>query len=159
MGPLSQHSTRCLCWSSIPPCSRRSPFLSALSDQNKIIPALYLALQSTEDNQEPPSASRAMRKMKGHSGIAATAAAVLHYATTISALASTSTGSNDDIRFQWGIPEAVASSGSGNVYFQLEAPVSYAWVGLGTGSQMRGSQRAQVMFCPSILSKATRSSW
>lgn len=81
-----------------------------------------------------------MRKMKGHSGIAATAAAVLHYATTISALASTSTGSNDDIRFQWGIPEAVASSGSGNVYFQLEAPVSYAWVGLGTGSQMRGSQ-------------------
>ncbi|KAI6782232.1 cellobiose dehydrogenase [Emericellopsis cladophorae] len=73
-----------------------------------------------------------MRKMKGHSGLAD--------ATSISALVSTSTGSNDDVRFQWGIPEAVASSGSGNVYFQLEAPVSYEWVALGTGSQMRGSQ-------------------
>ncbi|KAG9253261.1 uncharacterized protein F5Z01DRAFT_160486 [Emericellopsis atlantica] len=78
--------------------------------------------------------------MKGHSMLAAAAAAVLHYTATVSALASTSTGSNGDIRFQWGVPEAVASSGSGNVYFQLEAPTSYAWVGLGTGSEMRGSQ-------------------
>ncbi|POR33242.1 Uncharacterized protein TPAR_06578, partial [Tolypocladium paradoxum] len=41
--------------------------------------------------------------------------------------------------FRWGVPEAAASSRSGNVYFQLKAPAEYEWVGLGIGSQMRGA--------------------
>lgn len=48
-------------------------------------------------------------------------------------------GSDSDVCFQWGVPESVASSGSGNVFFQLQAPNSYSWVGLGIGSQMRGA--------------------
>lgn len=50
------------------------------------------------------------------------------------------TGSDDDIRLRWGIPEQSASSGSGNVYFQINAPDSYTWVGLGIGSGMRGAE-------------------
>lgn len=41
--------------------------------------------------------------------------------------------------FRWGVPEAAASSGSGNVYFQIRAPATYSWIGLGTGTMMRGS--------------------
>ncbi|PNY26704.1 Uncharacterized protein TCAP_03368 [Tolypocladium capitatum] len=48
-----------------------------------------------------------------------------------------------DVCFQWGVPEAAArsgsGSGSGNVYFQLKAPTTYEWVGLGIGTQMRGA--------------------
>lgn len=53
---------------------------------------------------------------------------------------SHSTGESSDIRFQWAVPEASASSGSGNVYLQLNAPDSYAWVGLGIGQRMSGAQ-------------------
>lgn len=42
--------------------------------------------------------------------------------------------------YTWGVPEVAASSGSGNVYFQLRAPTKYEWVGLGIGSQMRGAK-------------------
>lgn len=42
--------------------------------------------------------------------------------------------------FKWGVPEASASSGSGSVYFQIEAPSSYQWVGLGIGSRMSGAE-------------------
>ncbi|KAG5977121.1 hypothetical protein E4U54_007144, partial [Claviceps lovelessii] len=46
---------------------------------------------------------------------------------------------DNEVCFQWGVPEAAAGSGSGNVYFQLRAPASYAWIGIGTGTQMAGS--------------------
>ncbi|KAK3937179.1 hypothetical protein QBC46DRAFT_16871 [Diplogelasinospora grovesii] len=38
-----------------------------------------------------------------------------------------------------GVPTSSASSGSGNIYFQISAPTSYEWVALGTGSSMAGS--------------------
>lgn len=44
-----------------------------------------------------------------------------------------------DVCFQVGVPEVVASSGSGNIYFQLSASTSYSWVGVGTGSRMAGA--------------------
>ncbi|KAM4055119.1 cytochrome domain of cellobiose dehydrogenase [Hirsutella rhossiliensis] len=44
-----------------------------------------------------------------------------------------------EVCFRWGVPEAAAKSGSGNVYFQLRAPANYSWIGLGTGSKMQGS--------------------
>ncbi|KAK2596736.1 hypothetical protein QQS21_006191 [Conoideocrella luteorostrata] len=69
--------------------------------------------------------------------IAATAV-ILNRATTLAAPASYCAVA-DEICFQWGVPEAVASSGSGNVYFQLRAPTSYSWVGLGIGSRMEGA--------------------
>lgn len=37
------------------------------------------------------------------------------------------------------VPEASASSGTGDIYFQLQAPTSYTWTALGQGSQMSGS--------------------
>jgi hypothetical protein len=62
------------------------------------------------------------------------------YATRVAAdLASYTVGESEDIKFRWGVPEAAASSGSGNLFFQLEAPTSYAWVGLGIGSGMVGA--------------------
>ncbi|RGP74308.1 cellobiose dehydrogenase [Fusarium longipes] len=47
---------------------------------------------------------------------------------------------NGKLCFTWGVPEASASSGSGPIYFQLKAPTSMQWAGLGIGSQMAGSQ-------------------
>lgn len=46
---------------------------------------------------------------------------------------------SSNICYRVAVPEAAAASGSGNLYFQIEAPTSYTWVALGTGSQMRGS--------------------
>ena len=37
------------------------------------------------------------------------------------------------------VPDTTASSGSGDIYFQISAPTSYAWVALGQGTQMVGS--------------------
>lgn len=45
-----------------------------------------------------------------------------------------------EIRFQWAVPEASASSGSGNVYLQLIAADTYSWVGLGIGQRMSGAR-------------------
>ncbi|UNI14773.1 hypothetical protein JDV02_001370 [Purpureocillium takamizusanense] len=45
----------------------------------------------------------------------------------------------DDVCFQFAVPEAAASSGSGNVYFQLRARSSVSWAALGIGSQMNGA--------------------
>ncbi|KAI0598252.1 hypothetical protein F4775DRAFT_592515 [Biscogniauxia sp. FL1348] len=46
----------------------------------------------------------------------------------------------DDICYQVGVPSSSASSDSGgNIYLQLQAPTSYAWVALGTGTSMTGS--------------------
>jgi hypothetical protein len=49
-------------------------------------------------------------------------------------------GSNSEVCFKWGVPESAASSNSGNVYMQISAPSSYAWAGLGIGSQMSGAE-------------------
>ncbi|KAI8950991.1 iron reductase domain protein [Xylaria longipes] len=63
-------------------------------------------------------------------------------ALTYSALGVTATVSRcptTDVCYQVGVPEASASSGNGNIYFQLQAPTTYTWVALGTGQQMAGS--------------------
>ncbi|KAK7745437.1 hypothetical protein SLS53_002935 [Cytospora paraplurivora] len=44
-----------------------------------------------------------------------------------------------DICYAVGIPQTTASSGSGNIYFQISAPTSYQWVALGTGQHMAGA--------------------
>lgn len=53
--------------------------------------------------------------------------------------ATVSYSPTDGISYQVGIPASTASSGSGNIYFQISAPTTMAWVGLGTGSQMAGA--------------------
>jgi hypothetical protein len=59
-------------------------------------------------------------------------------ATTASA-AAVSYCASGSICYQVGVPSTTASSGSGNIYFQISAPTTYSWVALGTGSQMRGA--------------------
>lgn len=49
------------------------------------------------------------------------------------------TGDSNDVCYGWGVPESTAASGSGNIFFRLEAPADYQWVALGTGSGMSGS--------------------
>lgn len=44
-----------------------------------------------------------------------------------------------DICYSLNIPESTASSGDGDIYFQMTAPTTYSWVALGQGSQMAGS--------------------
>jgi hypothetical protein len=41
--------------------------------------------------------------------------------------------------FKLNIPEKTASSGSGDVFFQISAPNTYPWVALGQGRAMSGS--------------------
>ncbi|KAF2118305.1 hypothetical protein BDV96DRAFT_597152 [Lophiotrema nucula] len=50
-----------------------------------------------------------------------------------------STCPDNDICFKLNIPTNTASSGSGNLFFQLSAPSSYEWVALGQGTSMVGS--------------------
>ncbi|KAJ6446070.1 DOMON domain-containingprotein [Purpureocillium lavendulum] len=45
----------------------------------------------------------------------------------------------NDVCFQFAVPEAAASSGSGSVYFQLQARSTVRWAGLGIGQQMSGA--------------------
>lgn len=37
------------------------------------------------------------------------------------------------------IPDVTASSGSGDVFFQITGPSDYGWIGMGTGNGMSGS--------------------
>ncbi|EXU95401.1 DUF2427 domain protein [Metarhizium robertsii] len=46
---------------------------------------------------------------------------------------------SDSVCFQWGVPESSSGPESGAMYLQLQASPSYQWIGLGTGSRMRGS--------------------
>ncbi|RSL80373.1 hypothetical protein BHE90_005405 [Fusarium euwallaceae] len=62
------------------------------------------------------------------------------YARGASAVTSSFCPNDGDVCFRWGVPEASASSGSGNIYFQMEAPSSVQWAGLGIGSSMSGSE-------------------
>jgi hypothetical protein len=41
--------------------------------------------------------------------------------------------------FKLNIPESTASSGSGDIFFQISAPSSYEWAALGQGKAMSGS--------------------
>jgi hypothetical protein len=40
---------------------------------------------------------------------------------------------------QWAVPEDANESSSKDIYFQIEAPTSYQWIGLGIGNQMAGA--------------------
>ncbi|KAI8719067.1 DOMON domain-containing protein [Fusarium sp. LHS14.1] len=62
------------------------------------------------------------------------------YARGTSAVTSSFCPNSGDVCFRWGVPEASASSGSGNIYFQMEAPSSVQWAGLGIGSSMSGAE-------------------
>ncbi|KAH0494071.1 hypothetical protein TgHK011_000705 [Trichoderma gracile] len=73
-----------------------------------------------------------------HSTALAAAAAALYAGVTSAATASFCP--NDGVCFEWGVPEASAKAGSGDIFFQLKAPTSWQWIGLGIGSQMVGSQ-------------------
>lgn len=48
-------------------------------------------------------------------------------------------GNGDGVCYGVGVPTSTAESGSGNIYFQIEAPTSYQWVALGPGSSMSNS--------------------
>ncbi|KPM33957.1 hypothetical protein AK830_g12614 [Neonectria ditissima] len=77
--------------------------------------------------------------MKSDLGTLAAAAAVL-YARGTSAITSSFCPGGGDVCYRWGVPEAAASSGSGDVYFQIKAPSTYQWVGVGIGSRMAGAE-------------------
>ncbi|KAF2656210.1 iron reductase domain protein [Lophiostoma macrostomum CBS 122681] len=44
-----------------------------------------------------------------------------------------------DVCYQLNIPESTASSGSGDIFFQISAPIDYEWAALGQGTSMGGS--------------------
>ncbi|KAK7426351.1 hypothetical protein QQZ08_007106 [Neonectria magnoliae] len=77
--------------------------------------------------------------MKSDLGTLAAAAALL-YARGTSAITSSFCPGGGNVCYRWGVPEAAASSGSGDVYFQIKAPTSYQWVGVGIGSRMAGAE-------------------
>lgn len=45
----------------------------------------------------------------------------------------------DDVCYKVNVPEASASSGDGDLYFQIQGPSSMQWIGLGQGGSMTGS--------------------
>ncbi|KFA47806.1 hypothetical protein S40293_09057 [Stachybotrys chartarum IBT 40293] len=47
---------------------------------------------------------------------------------------------DSDVCLQWAVPEDGTASNSRNIYFQIEAPTSYQWIGLGIGNQMAGAE-------------------
>ncbi|MCJ1251253.1 hypothetical protein MMC30_008484 [Trapelia coarctata] len=61
------------------------------------------------------------------------------------ALASTSYAqiiqypAQSNVQYSFNVPAASASSGNGDIYFQIQAPASTQWVGLGQGSEMKGA--------------------
>ncbi|ODA79625.1 hypothetical protein RJ55_05219 [Drechmeria coniospora] len=65
-------------------------------------------------------------------------AAVVIHAAVASAI-TTSYCVIPDVCFRWGVPEANTTSKPSSVYLQLKAPITYEWIGLGIGSQMRGA--------------------
>ncbi|KAF2764718.1 CBD9-like protein [Teratosphaeria nubilosa] len=44
-----------------------------------------------------------------------------------------------DVCYSLNVPDATASSGSGDIYFQISAPTTYEYVALGQGTQMDGA--------------------
>ncbi|CAJ2512948.1 Uu.00g010670.m01.CDS01 [Anthostomella pinea] len=76
-----------------------------------------------------------------HSLLASAALSALTY-SALAAVAADNTVQHcpiDGVCYRVGVPAASAASDSGNIYLQLQAPTSYAWVALGQGTQMSGS--------------------
>ncbi|KAG6261801.1 hypothetical protein E4U49_003588 [Claviceps purpurea] len=69
----------------------------------------------------------------------AVAAGVILNAANVLAVPTSYCSVDKEVCFQWAVPEADAASGTGNVYFQLRAPTSYAWISVAIGPQMVGS--------------------
>ncbi|KAK0247936.1 hypothetical protein B0A54_15406 [Friedmanniomyces endolithicus] len=67
------------------------------------------------------------------------ATAVLSIGSTVHAAISKTCPEEADVCYLLSIPNSTASSGAGDIYFQLSAPTSYQWVALGQGSLMAGS--------------------
>ena len=44
-----------------------------------------------------------------------------------------------DVCYKVNVPDASASSGHGDLYFQIQGPSSMQWIGLGQGGSMSGS--------------------
>ncbi|KAH9828199.1 integral membrane protein, partial [Teratosphaeria destructans] len=44
-----------------------------------------------------------------------------------------------DVCYSLNVPDATASSGSGDIFFQISAPTTYEYVALGQGTQMKGA--------------------
>lgn len=44
-----------------------------------------------------------------------------------------------NVCYSFNVPATSASSGTGDIYFQIQAPSSTQWVGLGQGDQMKGA--------------------
>lgn len=44
-----------------------------------------------------------------------------------------------NVCYSFNVPAASAASGTGDLYFQIQAPSSTQWVGLGQGNQMKGT--------------------
>ncbi|KAK5707945.1 hypothetical protein LTR97_000484 [Elasticomyces elasticus] len=65
-------------------------------------------------------------------------AASLSLGATVHAAVS-NTCPETDVCYGLAIPDATASSGTGDIYFQLSAPTTYQWIALGQGSSMSGS--------------------
>lgn len=73
----------------------------------------------------------------GRLGRATLASGLLYLSSYVSAeVASVCQG---QVCFKLNIPQNTASSGNGDIFFQISAPSSYEWAALGQGSRMTGS--------------------
>ncbi|KAI9732677.1 MAG: hypothetical protein M1834_004014 [Cirrosporium novae-zelandiae] len=58
---------------------------------------------------------------------------------SVAQLVTSNPTDQDDISYSVNVPSDSASSGSGDIYFQIKASTSFQWVALGQGSQMANS--------------------
>ncbi|CZT17153.1 related to cellobiose dehydrogenase [Ramularia collo-cygni] len=68
-----------------------------------------------------------------------TGAALLSLGSAAQAQSIVSNCPATNVCYKLNVPDTTASSGSGDIYFQISAPTTYSWVALGQGSGMRGS--------------------
>ena len=54
-------------------------------------------------------------------------------------IAKNCVGKESNVCYSVNIPSLSASSGQGDIYFQIQGPSSKQWIGLGQGSQMKGA--------------------
>lgn len=67
------------------------------------------------------------------------AAGLLALASRVLAQVGSVKPTSNDVTYKLNIPANTASSGSGDIFFQLSAPSTYEWVALGLGTSMSGS--------------------
>ncbi|KAF5639531.1 uncharacterized protein FTJAE_4869 [Fusarium tjaetaba] len=77
--------------------------------------------------------------MKSLTSMAIAAALALFAGWSSASPTSYCNGKSDKVCYTWAVPASAASSGSGNLFIRIQAPVDYQWVGLGTGDEMSGS--------------------